>query len=72
MALLFPLSVGFSEYGHALMSLTRTVSVPWQRCSDSQSEMSHLCPGLILSVHVICTHYSEWAVMLRAAQVLIM
>lgn len=46
MAIFFPFSVAFTEHGHALVSLTGAVSVPWQRCSDSQSEMSHLHPGL--------------------------
>lgn len=63
MAKCFPFSVGFTEHGHTLVSLTWAVSVPSLRCSGSQSEMSHLCPGLMLSVRVICTHYTEWAVM---------
>lgn len=72
MAIFFPFRVAFTEHGHALVSLTGAVSVPWQRCSDSQSEMSHLHPGLILSVRVSCTHYIEQAVMPRVAQVMIM
>lgn len=73
MAMLFPFSVSFVEHVHALVSLPRPVSVPSQRCYDSKSEMSHLHPGLSLSVHVICTHYTEWVVLVpRAAQVMIM
>lgn len=37
MAILFPLGVGFTEHGHALMLITRTVSVPRRGAlTDSQ------------------------------------
>lgn len=57
MAILFPFSAGFTEHVHALVPLTQTVSVPSQRCSDSQSNVTppswveSLCPCHLHSLH---------------------